>query len=231
VSERANDGHPPRWLWPLIDAAAEVTPDQLSRFLPPEEGGRESAILILFGPGEDSGAGPLLDGAVGDVLLIERAHDMRSHPRQVAFPGGAVDPGDDGPVAAALREAMEETGLDPAGVDIVTTLPAVYLPPSGFVVTPVLAWWREPSPVSVVDAREVASVHRVPLRALLDPANRMQVTHPSGYVGAAFRVSGLLVWGFTAGLLDRLLRLAGWEEPWDRDRFEELPPEMTGAAR
>jgi 8-oxo-dGTP pyrophosphatase MutT (NUDIX family) len=231
VSERANDGHPPRWLWPLIDAAGEVTPDQLSRFLPPDEGGRESAILILFGPGEDSGAGPLLDGAVGDVLLIERAHDMRSHPRQVAFPGGAVDPGDDGPVAAALREAMEETGLDPAGVDVVTTLPAVYLPPSGFVVTPVLAWWREPSPVSVVDPREVASVHRVPLRALLDPANRLQVTHPSGYVGAAFRVSGLLVWGFTAGLLDRLLRLAGWEEPWDRDRFEELPPEMTGAAR
>jgi 8-oxo-dGTP pyrophosphatase MutT (NUDIX family) len=216
---------------PLIDAAAEVTPDQLSRFLPPDEGGRESAILILFGPGEDSGERPLLDGAVGDVLLIERAHDMRSHPRQVAFPGGAVDPGDDGPVAAALREAMEETGLDPAGVDVVTTLPAVYLPPSGFVVTPVLAWWREPSPVSVVDPREVASVHRVPLRALLDPANRLQVTHPSGYVGAAFRVSGLLVWGFTAGLLDRLLQLAGWEEPWDRDRFEELPPEMTGAAR
>jgi 8-oxo-dGTP pyrophosphatase MutT (NUDIX family) len=234
VSERSDDGHPPRWLWPLIDAAAEVTADQVSRFLPPEEGGRESAILILFGPGEDapdSAETTPLDGAVGDVLLIERAHDMRSHPRQVAFPGGAVDPGDDGPVAAALREATEETGLDPAGVDVVATLPAVYLPPSGFVVTPVLAWWREPSPVSVVDAREVASVHRVPLRALLDPANRMQVTHPSGYVGAAFRVSGLLVWGFTAGLLDRLLRLAGWEEPWDRDRFEELPPEMTGAAR
>jgi 8-oxo-dGTP pyrophosphatase MutT (NUDIX family) len=231
VTERTAHEHPPRWLRPLIDAAAEVSPDQLSRFLPPEEGGRESAILILFGPGEDSGETTALDGAVGDVLLIERAHDMRSHPRQVAFPGGAVDPGDDGPVAAALREAVEETGLDPAGVDVVTTLPSVYLPPSGFVVTPVLAWWREPSPVSVVDPREVASVHRVPLRALLDPANRMQVTHPSGYVGAAFRVSGLLVWGFTAGLLDRLLRLAGWEEPWDRDRFEELPPEMTGATR
>jgi 8-oxo-dGTP pyrophosphatase MutT (NUDIX family) len=231
VTERTTHEHLPRWLQPLIDAAAEVSPDQLSRFLPPEEGGRESAILILFGPGEDSGEAPPLDGAVGDVLLIERAHDMRSHPRQVAFPGGAVDPGDDGPVAAALREAAEETGLDPTGVDVVTTLPSVYLPPSGFVVTPVLAWWRQPSPVSVVDPREVASVHRVPLRALLDPANRMQVTHPSGYVGAAFRVSGLLVWGFTAGLLDRLLRLAGWEQPWDRDRFEELPPEMTGAAR
>jgi 8-oxo-dGTP pyrophosphatase MutT (NUDIX family) len=231
VSEGSAAGQLPEWLQPLVRAAGEVTPDQLSRFTPPDEGGRESAILILFGPGVDVRDPVPSQGPVGDVLLIERAHDMRSHPRQVAFPGGAVDPEDDGPVAAALREAMEETGLDPAGVDVVTTLPPLFLPPSGFVVTPVLAWWREPSAVSVVDPREVASVHRVPLRELLDPANRMQVTHPSGYVGAAFRVSGLLVWGFTAGLLDRLLRLAGWEQPWDRDRFEELPPEMTGAAR
>jgi 8-oxo-dGTP pyrophosphatase MutT (NUDIX family) len=183
---------------------------------------------MLFGPGEQE-TGALRDAAapVGDVLLIERAHDMRSHPRQVAFPGGAVDPGDDGPVAAALRESVEETGLDPSGVDVLGTLPAMFLPPSGYVVTPVLGWWREPSAVSVVDPREVASVHRVPLRELLDPANRFQVAHPSGYVGAAFRVSGLLVWGFTAGLLDRLMRLAGWEQPWDRDRREELPPEMV----
>jgi 8-oxo-dGTP pyrophosphatase MutT (NUDIX family) len=231
VTEGTAAGQVPRWLQPLVTAAGEVTPDQLSRFTPPDEGGRASAILILFGPGENAREPVPSHGPVGDVLLIERAHDMRSHPRQVAFPGGAVDPDDDGPVAAALREAMEETGLEPAGVDVVTTLPPLFLPPSGFVVTPVLAWWREPSAVSVVDPREVASVHRVPLRELLDPANRMQVTHPSGYVGAAFRVSGLLVWGFTAGLLDRLLRLAGWEQPWDRDRFEELPPEMTGAAR
>jgi 8-oxo-dGTP pyrophosphatase MutT (NUDIX family) len=231
VNEPGAGSHPPQWLRPLLETASAVAPDQLSRFLPPDEGGRESAILILFGPGEGGGDTVAPEGPVGDVLLIERAHDMRSHPRQVAFPGGAIDPDDDGPVSAALREAVEETGLDPAGVDVVTTLPALFLPPSGFVVTPVLAWWREPSPVSVVDPREVASVHRVPLRALLDPANRMQVTHPSGYVGAAFRVSGLLVWGFTAGLLDTLLRLGGWEEPWDRDRFEELPPEMTGATR
>jgi 8-oxo-dGTP pyrophosphatase MutT (NUDIX family) len=221
----------PPWMFPLVDAAAAVRPDQLSRFLPPAEGGRESAILMLFGPGEGEIAAVTdAQRPVGDVLLIERAHDMRSHPRQVAFPGGALDPGDDGPVAAALREAAEETGLDPSGVDVVGTLPALFLPPSGFVVTPVLAWWREPSPVSVVDPREVASVHRVPLQDLLAPDNRFQVSHPSGYVGAAFRVSGLLVWGFTAGLLDRLLRLSGWELPWDHDRHEELPPEMVAGA-
>jgi 8-oxo-dGTP pyrophosphatase MutT (NUDIX family) len=237
VTDGPTDGvvtGPPPWMRPLIDAAAAVRPEQLSRFLPPDEGGRASAILMLFGPGVHA-TDPTTDvasGAVGDVLLIERAHDMRSHPRQVAFPGGAVDPEDEGPVAAALREAMEETGLDPSGVDVVATLPALFLPPSGFVVTPVLGWWRQPSPVSVVDPREVASVHLVPLRDLLDPDNRFQVAHPSGYVGAAFRVSGLLVWGFTAGLLDRLLRLSGWEQPWDRARREDLPPEMlTGLVR
>jgi 8-oxo-dGTP pyrophosphatase MutT (NUDIX family) len=213
----------PDWLRPLAEAAVDVRPEQLSRFLPPAEGGRESAVLILFG---EARPGSGWDGA--DVLLIERAHDMRSHAGQVAFPGGAVDPGDDGVVEAALREAVEETGLDPTGVEVFGTLPALFLPVSDFVVTPVLGWWREPSPVSVVDPAEVASVHRVPLAELLDPANRFRVSHPSGFVGPGFGVAGLLVWGFTAGLLDRMLRLAGWEQPWDRKQVRELPEHMLG---
>jgi hypothetical protein len=72
----------------------------------------------------------------------------------------------------------------------------------------------------------VASVHRVRLAELLDPANRFQVSHPSGYVGAAFDAAGLLVWGFTAGLLDRMLRLAGWELPWDRADVRDLPADQ-----
>jgi 8-oxo-dGTP pyrophosphatase MutT (NUDIX family) len=213
----------PSWLRPLADVAVGVRPEQLSRFLPPARGGRESAVLMLFGGDDRTG----FDGA--EVLLIERAHDMRSHAGQVAFPGGAVDPDDDGVVGAALREAVEETGLDPTGVAVFGTLPALFLPVTDFVVTPVLAWWRQPSPVSAVDPAEVASVHRVRLRDLLDPANRLRVSHPTGYVGAAFSVSGLLVWGFTANLLDRLLRLAGWEQPWDRDRVEPLPPDLLAA--
>jgi len=214
----------PAWLRPLADAARAARPEDLSRFLPPEEGGRESAVLMLFAGDEAGGV------AGADVLLIERSHGLRSHAGQVAFPGGGIDPEDDGPVAAALREAAEETGLDPSGVAVIGTLPALFLPVSDYVVTPVLGWWRDPSPVSVVDAGEVASVHRVPLADLLDPANRFRVRHPSGYLGAAFGVADLLVWGFTAGLLDRMLRLAGWERPWDHDRVEELPPHMTGTA-
>lgn len=203
----------PSWLHPLRDAAGRVRPEQLSRMLPPDDDNlRESAVLVLFGEGP---GGP-------DILLIERAHDLRSHAGQPAFPGGGVDEGDAGVEAAALREAAEETGLDPAGVQVFALLPALWLQVSNFSVVPVLAWWRDPSPVGVVDPAEVASVHRVPIDELTDPANRLLLRHPRGYLGPAFRVRGLLVWGFTAGLLDRLLAIGGWERPWDRGRVEEL---------
>ena len=87
----------PDWLQPVADVAGSIRPEQLSRFLPPEEGGRESAVLILFGEGP---LGP-------DLLLIQRAATVSSHAGQPAFPGGAIDASDGGPVAAALREAAE----------------------------------------------------------------------------------------------------------------------------
>jgi 8-oxo-dGTP pyrophosphatase MutT (NUDIX family) len=207
----------PDWLRPLTDALPHVTGEQLGRFTPPDTGGRHSAVLVLFGEGP---SGP-------DVLLIERAHTLRSHAGQPAFPGGALDPEDgdpaeDGPVAAALREAEEEVGLDASTVEVLGVLPALWLPPSGFVVHPVVAFWRAPHPVDVVDAAEVAAVARVPLSELVDPASRLKVTHPSGWIGPAFEVRDLLVWGFTAGLLDRLLALGGWELPWDTTRRRSL---------
>ena len=181
--------------------------------MPPETGGRPAAVLMLFADGPD---GP-------DVLLIERAATLRSHAGQPAFPGGAIDPEDDGAIGAALREAEEEAGIDPASVEVVAELPELFIPVSGFVVTPVLAWWREPHAVEPVDVQEVAAVVRVPIAELADPASRQRVRHPSGWVGPAFKVRGMLVWGFTAGLLDRLLHLGGWERPWTPGPINELP--------
>jgi len=208
----------PDWFAPLLDIVAGVAAHQLSPFAPPVDAtARRSAVLILFAEGPH---GP-------DVLLTERAVTLRSHAGQVAFPGGALDPGDRGPVGAALREGREETGLDPAGVRVAGELPDLYLMVSDFVVTPVLAWWHHPAPVAPADPAEVARVVRVPVAELVDPRNRFQVTHPSGYVGPGFSTSGLFVWGFTAGLLDRLLHLAGWERSWDVTRRRELPLSMA----
>ena len=85
-----------------------------------------------------------------------------------------------------------------------------------------LAHWARPSRVHAVDLRETATVVRVPLTALADPANRLRVGHPSGYIGPAFIVSGLLVWGFTAGILSALLDRGGWARPWDKARILDL---------
>jgi 8-oxo-dGTP pyrophosphatase MutT (NUDIX family) len=212
----------PTWLRPLAEAAEHVRPEDLSRFVPPPgEPVRHSAVLVLFGEGPE---GP-------DLLLTQRATTLRSHAGQPAFPGGSADPADGSAARTALREAAEEVGLDPAGVRVLAELPDLWLPPSGFAVTPVLAWWHSPSPVHVADPREVASVTRVPLAELVDPARRWRVTHPSGYTGPAFDVRGMLVWGFTAGLLDRLLQIGGLARPWDATRVRPLPEEALWLAQ
>jgi 8-oxo-dGTP pyrophosphatase MutT (NUDIX family) len=210
----------PPWVGELVEGTRTARARELSRFAPPPGHQRRSAVLMLFA-GAPDGAGP--DGGAVEVLLTERASTLRSHAGQVAFPGGRLDPEDAGPGAAALREAQEETGLRPEGVELLAELPDLYLPVSDYAVTPVLGWWHTPSPVGVMDVGEVAQVVRVPVAELVDPANRFLARHPSGFSGPAFRAQGLFVWGFTAGLLDRVLFLCGWERPWDRTRQEDVP--------
>jgi 8-oxo-dGTP pyrophosphatase MutT (NUDIX family) len=201
----------PTWLLDLADIAVAMNVPRAVR--PPALGGRRSAVLILFGDGPD---GP-------DLLFIQRSEGLRRHPGQPAFPGGAIETDDDGPVGAALREAAEETGLDPSGVEVLGTLPELFIPHSQFRVVPVLAWWRAPSVVRPTDIGEVAAVERIPVASLADPAHRVMLRHPSGRTGPAFRIGSMLIWGFTALLVDRLLALGGWERPWDAAVIRELP--------
>jgi 8-oxo-dGTP pyrophosphatase MutT (NUDIX family) len=205
------DADAPAWLRRLAGAAAVMEVPRVIR--PPASGGRHSAVLVLFGAGP---GGP-------DLLYIQKNQGLRRHAGQPAFPGGKIEERDDGPVAAALREGAEETGLDPAGVDVLATLPELFISRTQFRVVPVLAWWREPCAVWPVDIGEVAAVERIGVADLADPANRLMLRYPNGRGGPAFSIGTMLIWGFTAMLTDRLLALGGWERPWDDTTVRELP--------
>ncbi|WP_295033504.1 CoA pyrophosphatase [uncultured Microbacterium sp.] len=180
-----------------------------------------ASVLILFGrlDDEDADSAATTVPADLDVLLQRRAATLSSHPGQVSFPGGRREPDDADAAATALREAQEETGLDPVGVEVLATLPALPLAVSNFLVTPVLGWWRSPSRVAAVDHAETVEVFRVPVATLLDPATRYTSTLTRGgmtFRGPAFDVDGTIVWGFTAMVLDAVFDAAGWTLPWDR---------------
>ncbi|MEO3814247.1 CoA pyrophosphatase [Sphaerisporangium sp. B11E5] len=209
----------PGW---LSDLATDPDRHPLPPWMRPLDGrGRAAAVLLLFG---ESAGGP-------DVLLIQRSANGRNHAGQPAFPGGGIDPEDGGPIGAALREAEEETGLDPRGVHVVGTLPELYLGRSDNRVTPVLGWWHTPCTVHAASPDEVESVARVPVAELVDPANRLRLRFPGGDAGPAFRVRGMLVWGFTAGILDIVLTATGFAQPWDASQVQDLPPEVIRLAR
>ncbi len=187
---------------------------------PATGGGRPSAVLMLVG---DTAGQP-------DLLIVQRSPWLRRHAGQPAFPGGAIEEDDAGPVGAALREAAEEAGVDPAGVDVLAVLPDLHISRSGFTVTPVLAWWRQPVPVVPAADGEVTAAVRVTFADLADPVNRIRVRHPMGSSGPAFRLPGMFIWGFTAILVDRLLALGGFEQPWDFGQIGDLPPEVFNPA-
>ena len=215
----AQPGTAPDWLTGLASRARELAVPP--RMQAPPRGGRPSAVLLLFGE---------TDGEP-DLLIVQRGPHLRRHAGQPAFPGGAMEPADGGPVGAALREAAEEAGVDPAGVEVLAVLPELFIARSGFRVTPVLAWWREPSPLVAASDGEIVSAVRARLADLADPANRLTVRLPNGMsAGPAFRLHGMLVWGFTAALVDQLIALGGWERPWDAGREEDLPPDVLSAA-
>ena len=224
----------PDWLAPLLGNLDRIGPQMRVR------GGamaatavlrrpRNAAVLIRFTGAEQSGD-PTVPPPDATVLLTQRATALRDHAGQVAFPGGATDPEDADAVATALREAQEETALEPDSVRVLASLPPVEVPVSGFVVSPVIAFADRPSAVRVVDRGETALVAEVPLTHLLDPANRFMV-RKSFYRGPAFAAGPMLVWGFTGGLLSAVITAAGWERPWDAEDVRDLGGELHRAAQ
>lgn len=189
---------------------------------------RDAAVLVLFSGPSDSPSGVLPDEA--DLLVTVRASTLRQHAGQAAFPGGAADPGDGGPVGTALREAHEETGIDTTRLQPLITLDRMFIPPSGFHVVPVLAYSPDPGPVGVVDESETAIVARVPVRAFVNPENRLMVYRKENtrrFAGPAFLLNQMLVWGFTGQVISAILEVAGWAEPWDSSDVRELDEAMA----
>jgi 8-oxo-dGTP pyrophosphatase MutT (NUDIX family) len=231
----------PPWLRPLVDNCHDVK-RMYRRRVPPEllamvtaanaksaltGAKRDAAVLVLFSGPPDAPAGEVPDDA--DLLVTVRASTLRHHAGQAAFPGGAVDPGDTGPVYTALREANEETGIDPSRLHPLATLERMFIPPSGFHVVPVLAYSPDPGPVAVVNESETAIVARVPVRAFINPENRIMVYRKENtrrFAGPAFLLNEMLVWGFTGQVISAMLDVAGWAKPWNTGDVRELDEAM-----
>lgn len=211
----------PAWLAPVVEGATTVTVHDLTRFQVPEDAQpRRSAVLMLFADTDGDGD--------GEIIFTERAHHMRSHPGQVSFPGGRLDPGET-PVEAALREAHEEIGLDPAEVVVFGELPELWLPPSNSSVIPVLGYWSRKGTIYPASPDEVHAIHAEAISDLLDPQHRIAVKHPSGWLGPGFLIGpehDVILWGFTAGIVARFLDHLGWGSDWDRGNVRELPDHM-----
>jgi len=136
------------------------------------------------------------------MLLTQRTPHLSSHAGQIAFPGGKIDATDEGPAAAAIREANEEIGLDPAKVATIGYL-APYLTRTGYRIIPVLGR-VEPDHRLVLNAHEVDDVFEVPLAFLMSPANHFRKTRE--LLGAPRFVyempfEGRYIWGITAGII------------------------------
>lgn len=152
----------------------------------------------------------VVDRTAPTLLLTRRTDTLSNHPGQVAFPGGRADPGDDGPVGTALREAEEEVGLSPATVDVVGPADP-YRTGSGFCIVPVLGV-IPPDLRLRPHEREVAELFEVPLDFVLDAANHVVRTGEwRGRTRRYYEISwqGRSIWGATAAIIVNLGRRLG----------------------
>ena len=189
--------------------------------MPPEDtDARRGAVLILFADVDGDGR--------GEVLLTERAHHMRSHPGQVSFPGGSIDAGETAVEAACARPRRRSGSTRPRSRSSASC-------PSCGCRRPTSRSRRSSATgataarSSVVSPDEVHAIHHVTIDHLVDPANRINVRHPSGWLGPGFLIGpdrDVILWGFTAGIIARLFDFVGWSREWDTDQVRDLPDYM-----
>ena len=182
------------------------------------EAGRQRRPLLIGGDVLDDEAGaigvtpaavlvPVVERAEPGVILTLRPRTMRKHAGQISFPGGRIDPGDSGPVDAALREAEEEIGLPPACVEIIGTADR-YRTITGFEVTPVIGI-VPPGLDLTAQPGEVEAVFEAPLHYLLDPAHHnVRTVEWRGRERRYYEIDfeGRRIWGATAAMIVNLSR-------------------------
>lgn len=166
----------------------------------PSVAGLPAAVLVA-----------ITDAAEPGVILTQRTETLRRHAGQIAFPGGRIDPEDDGPVSAALREAREEIALPPEAVEVIGAIDR-YRTVTGYDVTPVLGVVPPRLPLVPAEA-EVAAVFEAPLAFLLDRANHVEAR--ALYQGRERRYYEIQwgerrIWGATAAMLVNLSRRLRW---------------------
>ncbi len=164
-------------------------------------GARPAAVLI-----------PIYPGPEPTLIFTVRTDALPTHKGQISFPGGKIDPSDESPREAALREAQEEIGLDPEAVTIVGELDATPTFVSGYVVTPVVGLIDERPPLDPNPA-EVAEVLEVPVSDLVEDIRREAGFEEGGrsYPTEAWVWRGHVIWGLTARLLREFLTVLGDE--------------------
>ncbi len=188
------------------------------RILDPFLDCRRAGVLVLLYPGGSADKpGFSEDASLLRIVLTRRTEAVDNHRGQISFPGGSLDPGEDA-VKAALREAQEELGINPACVEVLGQLSPLYIPPSGFCIYPVVAYTAE-RPAFTPNPEEVAEVLEVPVSHLLDPRTRReevwQIRGESVRV-PFYAVGPHKIWGATAMVLCELLALL-------RELFSEKP--------
>jgi 8-oxo-dGTP pyrophosphatase MutT (NUDIX family) len=180
------------------------------------EKGRTRAPILLTGDVLEESEGiivpaavlvPVVDRPEPTVILTERPHTMRKHPGQISFPGGRMEPGDDGPIAAALREAEEEIGLPPSAVDVIGEADR-YRTITGFEVTPVVGV-VPPGLALSPHPGEVAGMFEAPLHFLLDPSRQtVRTVEFQGRERSYYEIlwQDRRIWGATAAMIVNLSR-------------------------